>query len=49
MTKIIILFRYVDRAKILGLHNVSSKIPHLEKILNQYDFDVLVDFFKHSL
>lgn len=40
---------YVDRAKIKGLHNVSSKIPALRNILNNYNFEELVNFFKTTI
>ena len=40
---------YNDTAVIKGIHDVSSKIPKLKQILNNYDFDELVHFFKTSI
>lgn len=40
---------YNDAAVIKGIHDVSSKIPKLKHILNNYDFDELVHFFKTSI
>lgn len=40
---------YNDTAVIKGVHDVSSKMPKLKQILNNYDFDELVHFFKTSI
>ncbi|CAI2359386.1 unnamed protein product [Moneuplotes crassus] len=37
---------YNDIAIIKGIHDVSGQIPKLKQILNNYDFDELVQFFK---
>ncbi|CDW85212.1 bardet-biedl syndrome 7 protein [Stylonychia lemnae] len=39
---------YMDTAKIKGHHNVGSRITQLKQILNQYNYEELVSFFKHS-
>ena len=36
---------YGDAAKINGRHNVSDQLRSLRQILNNYDFQVLCDFF----
>jgi Bardet-Biedl syndrome 7 protein len=40
---------YNDTAVIKGVHDVSSQVPKLKQILNNYDFDELVHFFKTSI
>jgi Bardet-Biedl syndrome 7 protein len=40
---------YNDTAIIKGVHDVSGKMPKLKQILNNYDFDELVHFFKTSI
>ena len=40
---------YSDAAIIKGIHDVSSQIPKLKQILENYDFDELVQFFKASI
>lgn len=40
---------YNDTAMIKGVHDVSPKMPKLKQILNNYDFDELVQFFKTSI
>lgn len=40
---------YNDAAVIKGVHDVRGKMPKLKQILNNYDFDELVHFFKTSI
>ena len=40
---------YSDTAIIKGIHDVSNHIPKLKQILNNYDYDELVQFFKNSI
>lgn len=40
---------YIDTAKIKGHHNVSNKMGALKQILNQYNYQELVQFFKNSI
>jgi len=40
---------YIDTAKIKGHHNVSNQMGTLRAILNQYNFEELQEFFKHSM
>ena len=42
----IIVDLFMDRAKALGVQKAESKIPALEHILHNYDFQQLVNFFK---
>lgn len=40
---------YNDTAVIKGVHEITSKMPKLKQILNNYNFDELVHFFKTSI
>lgn len=39
---------YQDTAKIKGVHNVGNRMGQLKQLLNQYDFEELVTFFRKS-
>lgn len=39
---------YMDTAKIKGRHNVQAKMPVLKQLLNNYNFEQLVQFFSGS-
>jgi hypothetical protein len=40
---------YIDTAKIKGHHNMQNKMPQLKALLNKYDYNELVSFFKNTL
>jgi len=40
---------YNDTAMVKGVHDVSSKMPKLKQILNNYEYEELVHFFKTSI
>jgi hypothetical protein len=40
---------YVDTAKIKGFYNVKDKMPVLKSILNNYNFEDLLSFFRALL
>lgn len=40
---------YIDSAKIKGHHNVQNKMGNLKAILNQYNYNDTVAFFKNTL
>ena len=39
---------YTDTAKIKGRHNVQGKMGTLKQILNNYDYQQLIQFFMSS-
>ena len=39
---------YMDTAKIKGRHNVQSRMPQLKALLNNYNFEQLIEFFMTS-
>ena len=39
---------YMDTGKIKGVSNVQSKMSQLKALLNNYDFENLIQFFKQS-
>ncbi len=39
---------YMDTSKIKGIHNVHSKMQQLKAILNNYNFESVINFFMQS-
>lgn len=39
---------YMDTAKIKGQHNVGNRMATLKQILNQYNYQELLEFFAKS-